>query len=145
MTTDKPTSRQSLLADRRGSMLVVGIPMALFLTAVTWHMLGVCDAALLAEFLRFSADKTAFESAIWHSRGMNIIAMLNVLMTALSVVWITWNILENSIGFAGYLCRHPATYCNGHTEAEAMAIADQMTANRAAVNKWLRDQAVAIS
>ena len=134
------------LTDQRGSMLVVGIPMGLLLTAVTYHLIGVCDAALLAELLRFSADKTAFESAIWHSRGMNVVAMLNVLMTSLSAVWASWNVLQNSIGFVGTMCKAPVpTECNGHTEAEAQAIWHQMDSHQNDVKTWLGNQGKAIA
>jgi hypothetical protein len=67
-------------------MLALGIPIALLLTGSIWHYIGVADAVLQSQSVRKDADQTAFECAVWHARGMNVLASMNLLMLSLATV-----------------------------------------------------------
>jgi hypothetical protein len=71
---------RSFHRDRRGLILVVAIPMAAIMAGTLWYLATVGDAVLFRERLQDAADATAFENAVLHARGMNAIALLNMLM-----------------------------------------------------------------
>ena len=72
-----------LRRDRRGMLMVVAVPMAAVLAVCLWYLAGIGDALLYRERLQDAADATAFESAVLHARGMNGVAMLNILLSLL--------------------------------------------------------------
>lgn len=72
-----------LASDRRGMILVIAIPMGAVLVGMLWYLATVGDAVLYRERLQDAADATAFENAVLHARGMNAIAMMNMLMAML--------------------------------------------------------------
>jgi hypothetical protein len=126
-------------------MLVVGVPMGLFLTAALWHLVGVADAVLLSQLLRHSADQVAFESAIWHARGMNVIAVLNLLMTSLAGVFVAWRILEVAVPMAGTLCIPQQASCEGHTYQDGYDLGEKLVDHEHLVVDWLGKQVVRVS
>ena len=137
------SEKRSPLGDH-GSMLVVAIPFGLFLVGVVWHLVGICDAVLLAQLERFAADQTAFESAIWHARGMNIIATINLAMQAISAIWVAWHVLGNSVASAGIVC-DTSSVCNGATTNDAYALASRMINAEPQVITWFESQLTALS
>ena len=70
----------SLRKDRRGMILVMAIPMAAIMVGALWYLATVGDAVIYRERLQDAADATAFENAVVHARGMNAVALLNMLM-----------------------------------------------------------------
>lgn len=72
--------------DERGMILLVAIPMVTLLVGCLWYVVSVGDAILYRERLQDAADAAAYESAVLHARGMNALAMLNVLMALLTSV-----------------------------------------------------------
>lgn len=75
-----------LRRDQRGAVMVTSLFMSVFLVACVWHMVGVGDSILARERMMESGDSVAFSSAVIHARGMNAIAMMNVIMAALMAV-----------------------------------------------------------
>jgi len=88
-----PSSKrsESLHADTRGAVLVVGVAMGLLMVGALWHIVSVGDAILWREQLQDGADSAAFENAVWNARGMNIIVFLNILMSAVMAVLVVLN------------------------------------------------------
>jgi len=84
-TTDAGRARQ-LLDDRRGAIVLMAVFMASFLVGGLWYIMGVGDAAMHRQALQTSADTTAYISAVYHARGMNIIAMVNLIMGAVMAI-----------------------------------------------------------
>jgi hypothetical protein len=72
-----------LADDRRGAIMVVATFMAVFACAMLWYLIGVGDAILYRERVQDAADAVAFAGAVYHARGMNLIATLNIIMAAL--------------------------------------------------------------
>jgi hypothetical protein len=72
-----------LRRDTRGAIMVSATFMAVFATAALWYVIGIGDAIIYRERVQDSADAVAFAGAVYHARGMNIIASLNIVMAAL--------------------------------------------------------------
>jgi hypothetical protein len=69
--------------DERGAVMVVAAFMAAFLVGALWYVAGVGNATLFRESMQSGADAGAFAAAVFHARGMNIIAMINLIMAAI--------------------------------------------------------------
>lgn len=93
----QPTARQRLEAlrdDNRGAIMVVGVFFSAFLVGALWYVAGVGNAVLFRERLQDAGDATAFAAAVYHARGMNIIAMINLVMAAVLGVLVALKIAK---------------------------------------------------
>lgn len=108
-------SPRSLSDDRRGAVMVVGVFMAAFLVGALWYIIGFGDAILYRQRMQDGADAVAYAAAVYHARGMNIIAMINIIMAAILAVLVALKICQmlliitNVISCA--ICALP--YCAG--------------------------------
>lgn len=121
----------------RGSMLAWGVPIALVLTGVLWRMISISTAVLQAQALRFAADRTAYEVAVWHARGMNIIACLNLLMAGLVAAYAAWNVVLVRIHIADSFCWFSPKIC---MQADADALKAKADAADPKVWAWVLQQ-----
>jgi hypothetical protein len=85
---------QALRDDNRGAIMVIAAFMAVFLVGALWYVAGVGNAALFRERMQDGADAAAFTAAVVHARGMNIIAMLNLIMAAILAVLVALKIAK---------------------------------------------------
>jgi hypothetical protein len=92
MTDASRTPQRDLRADNRGAVMVIGVFMAAFLVGSLWYIIGFGDALLYRERMQDGADAVAFAAAVYHARGMNIIAMLNLIMAAILAVLVALKI-----------------------------------------------------
>jgi hypothetical protein len=67
--------------DERGAILVPAVVMGALLVGALYYVAAIGDAVIFRTQLQDAADATAFKSAVWHARGMNIIVVLNVIMS----------------------------------------------------------------
>ena len=81
-----------LLGDRRGAVLLISVFMSAFLVGVLWYIIGIGDAAIYRQYLQDGADAVAFGSAVYHARGMNILALINLVMAAVLMVLVAFKI-----------------------------------------------------
>jgi hypothetical protein len=88
------TERRDLRGDTRGAILIAAVFMAVFLVGCLWYLVGIGDAAIYREKMQDGSDAVAFASAVYHARGMNIIAVLNLIMAAALAVLIAFKIAE---------------------------------------------------
>jgi hypothetical protein len=95
--------KNGLAGDTRGAVLVVGVVMAAVLVGILWHLLGVGDAIVYRERMQEAADATAFDSAIWHARTMNLLVVLNVVMSAILAVLVIWRAIEMVLEIAAII------------------------------------------
>jgi hypothetical protein len=84
----------SLGEDRRGSILIPGMAMGMILVMCAMHMLDTTKSILLRTMGQNAADAIALESAIWHAQGMNIIALINVIMAAIFSILLAVRVVE---------------------------------------------------
>ena len=74
--------RSELFADTSGTVMVMGLFLALFLGASVFLILSVGDAVLYRRTMQDGADAGAFAAAVVAAKGMNLHAFLNVSMAA---------------------------------------------------------------
>ncbi|HZO16183.1 MAG TPA: hypothetical protein VFB62_23070 [Polyangiaceae bacterium] len=65
---------------------MIAVFMSVFLVGGIWYLMGIGDAIVYREKLQAGADATAFTSAVYHARGMNIIAMVNIVIGAVLAI-----------------------------------------------------------
>lgn len=94
------SSQRSILHDQRGAVMVVAVFMAAFLTGALWYIIGIGDAILYRERMQDGADAVAFAAAVYHARGMNMIAMINIIMAAILGVLVAFKLLQVINGIA---------------------------------------------
>lgn len=74
---------QRFKADEKGALLLTGIFMLIFLTALLYFMIGMGRTIMMREGLQDAADAAALSSAIFHAKGMDLIAFINIVMSIL--------------------------------------------------------------
>lgn len=111
MITDKTTYQRVMghapsgwLADQRGAVMVVGVFMAAFLVGSLWYIIGIGDAILYRERMQDGADAVAFAAAVYHARGMNIIAMINIIMAAILAVLVAFKLVQLRCSCGSQVC-----------------------------------------
>ncbi len=83
---------QALKDDRRGAVLLIAVFMSAFLVGCLWYVIGIGDAAIYRQYMQDGADAVAFGSAVYHARGMNLIALINLVMAAVLMVLVAFKI-----------------------------------------------------
>jgi hypothetical protein len=73
-------STRDLVNDERGVIMVVGVIFSLLLIGCAWFIIGVGNAIAYKENLQNAADSAAFAAAVYDARGMNLLAMVNIIM-----------------------------------------------------------------
>jgi len=85
---------RALLRDERGAIAIVVLFMAVFLVAALFYLIDIGSSLLYRERMQEAADAAAFSSAVIHARGMNILALINMIMAALLAVLVALNLIE---------------------------------------------------
>jgi hypothetical protein len=85
---------ETLGCDARGAILVPAIVMGALLTGALFYVAAAGDAIIFRTQLQDAADTTAFTSAVWHAKGMNIVAVINILMSLLLCVIVLFHVIE---------------------------------------------------
>jgi hypothetical protein len=83
-----------LVDDRRGAVLLIAVFMSAFLVGCLWYIIGIGDAAVYRQYMQDGADAVAFGSAVYHARGMNIIALINLVMAAVLSVLVAFKMAQ---------------------------------------------------
>ncbi|MGC4067163.1 MAG: hypothetical protein QM784_21490 [Polyangiaceae bacterium] len=93
---DRPVSTGSSRfdEDERGAIVLIGIGAGAVLAFGLFHMVHVTEAALWREGLQNAADAAAFDNAALQARGMNVIVMFNLVMSAVMAVLLALRIAE---------------------------------------------------
>lgn len=72
--------KASLLEDTSGAMMLLSLFMALLLIGTLYYLLGVGDAVLYRRIMQDGADAGAHAASVIGAKGMNLHALLNVVM-----------------------------------------------------------------
>jgi len=83
MSTDE---RGRLGADQRGAIVVIGLFASVFIVGGLYYLLGFGASLRHGERMQDAADATTFSSAVMHARGMNLVALMNMVKLAVTVV-----------------------------------------------------------
>ena len=84
----------------RGATMVMGVFIAALLVGMIYYVWGVGDAVMHRERMQDASDTAAFSAAVIHARGMNMLALLNMIMAALAIVAATMSTIASMIGYA---------------------------------------------
>jgi hypothetical protein len=88
------SAARTLKNDNRGAVMVFGVFGAVLLTGILYYMIGVGDAIIHRESMQDAADATAYTSAVYHARGMNLICMINLYMAAVLSVLVALKLAQ---------------------------------------------------
>jgi hypothetical protein len=86
--------------DDRGAVMVIGVFMSAFLVGCLWYIIGLGDAVVYRQYMQDGADATAYAAAVYQARGMNIIALMNLIMAAVLAVLVALKIAQVLITIA---------------------------------------------
>jgi hypothetical protein len=81
-------------SDDRGAVVVMTLFATTFLVGLIWYLVGVGDALVFHERLQDGADAVAFAPSVLHARGMNLIALVNLVMAATLAVLIAVKVVQ---------------------------------------------------
>jgi len=88
---------KNLLSDQSGATMVMGIFMAMVVVGMIYYVWGLGGTIIHRERMQDGADAAAFGASVFQARGMNIIAMLNVLMAVFAVIGTACRLLYDFI------------------------------------------------
>lgn len=94
LANPRALGRVRLLVDERGSVLLLGVFLGVFLAALLYFVMGTGAVIRDREGLQDAADSAAFGAAILHARGMNLIALVNLVMAALVAVLVACRVVQ---------------------------------------------------
>src|SRR5688572_30729369 len=110
-----PRGDRSLLSNQQGAIMVIGIFIAMMLVGMLYYLWGIGGAVLFRERMNDAADASAFSAAVVHARGMNILALLNIIMAALAAVesglQLAFEIITAAAVAAGITCLGCGPWC----------------------------------
>lgn len=86
--------RVSLGRDARGVILVPAIVMGSLLVGALFYVAAAGDAMIFRTQLQDAADSSAFTAAVWHARGMNLIAAANIAMSLMLFIVVVFHLFE---------------------------------------------------
>ncbi len=115
---------RAIVDDRRGAIMVVAVFMAAFLVGALWYIIGIGDTILYRERMQDGADAVAYAAAVYHARGMNLIAMINIIMAGLLAVLIAMKLIQvinaiaNAISCALFFTGIGAAVCGFTSDLE---------------------------
>lgn len=95
--TKKSRDSRSLLDDDSGATMVMGIFMAMMVVGMIYYVWGLGGTIIVRERLQDAADASAFGASVFQARGMNIVAMLNVLMVIFAIIGTACRLLQDFI------------------------------------------------
>jgi len=93
----------SPLRDERGAVMVLGLFLALAAVAVIGALIGIGDAIIARDRAQEATDSAVFTNAVIHARGMNAIALINIVLMAFVMVYLTLSWLDLLVSSALFL------------------------------------------
>jgi hypothetical protein len=133
--TSVEASRSRLLLDQRGATMVMGVFIAVLLVGMIYYVWGIGDAIMHRERMQDASDTAAFSAAVIHARGMNMLALINMIMAALAMVSATMSTIAAMIGYAaaaaGLVCLGCGPWCGSCCSACPYAVRHGLEWNNA--------------
>ncbi|MCP4444074.1 MAG: hypothetical protein GY811_01850 [Myxococcales bacterium] len=78
-----------------GAVMVIAVFMAAVTIGCLYYLSGLGDAILAQERMQDAADAAAFSSAVIHARGMNLLALINIIMASLLAILVLLSMLHS--------------------------------------------------
>ncbi|MBO6934821.1 MAG: hypothetical protein JJ863_07595 [Deltaproteobacteria bacterium] len=114
-TEEPPEERPSLLADKSGAVLLMGLFMCVFLVGMLYYLVGLTDNILFREHMQDASDTGAFAAAVTNARGMNLIVLLNLIMAIVVAIVIMLRMIQLIITAAFAIAAVVGIFCGGCT------------------------------
>jgi hypothetical protein len=114
--------------DASGGIMIIGIFMGLGALLGIFILGGVAGSILARDTTQEAADSAAFADAVVHARAMNFVALCNIVMMAITVVYLVLTlvdmILSGVLAVTGLVATsNEATSCTRYAEQPELAIA----------------------
>lgn len=90
----KQTVVARVMSDDRGALVWAGLFMMLVSVSMLYFFLGVAETLQAREGMQDAADASAFAAAVFMARGMNLIALINLLMAALVAILVAIRLMQ---------------------------------------------------
>jgi hypothetical protein len=94
---DTPNDDRSVATNDSGAIMVIGVFMAMLVTGFLYYIVGIGNTIIYRERLQDAADAIAFSGAVVHARGMNIIAMINIVLLVLMTIFVAMRLIERAV------------------------------------------------
>ncbi len=85
---------KKLTNNNAGAVMVMALFVAMGLVGLVYHVSGIGQATLEQQIMQDAADATAFSAATVNARGMNILALLNLIMVACLTILIALRLVQ---------------------------------------------------
>lgn len=132
----RPRSLRELGADQSGAMMVMGIFMAMMLVGMIYYICGVGDALVYRERMQDAADSAAFAGAVLHARGMNFIALINIIMAAVLAILVALKLVETLAWIGIFACYAIAALSFGTASGILALVPPLQTVQQTAANTY---------
>jgi len=117
----QPSQRSRLVASEDGAIIAFGVFFGVLLLGLLYYMVGLGATMYYRERLQDAADASAFAAAVVHARGMNTLALINVVMAALLSVLVALRLVQALITIAEVIL-YALSWLGGATAAIASAL-----------------------
>lgn len=84
--------------------MLTGLFMSIFLIGALWFVIGIGDAIVFRDTMQEAADHGAFTSSSMNAKGMNLIALLNLVMVAGTAIHIVLGLITDIAGAIHAVC-----------------------------------------
>jgi hypothetical protein len=98
------SERRSAWLDDSGAVMVIGVFMAMLVTGFLYYIIGIGNTIIYRERMQDAADAIAFSGAVTYARGLNLIALINIILTLLMVIYISMRIVQSALFFMILVC-----------------------------------------
>jgi hypothetical protein len=99
----------SLHHDDRGAIVVAGLFMTTFVVGAAYYVAGLGDAMVTREVVQDAADSGAMTASVFQARGMNVLALVNLGMSALLTITVAMKMVRTLLRAATVIaCMFPS-------------------------------------
>ena len=95
MDSDQPETATSVVNDKRGAIMVLGIFFACVMIGWMWMLVGLGDAMIWRDRTQEAADAISYSASAMDAKGMNVISFVNIVMLILAGVYLLMAIVFN--------------------------------------------------
>ncbi len=89
-----------IVRNDEGAIMVLAVFMAAIVIGCIYYVSGLGAAIVAQERMQDAADATAFSSAVIHARGMNLLALINIILAALLAFLVMLSMLSSLLSLA---------------------------------------------
>tara|TARA_R110002073_G_scaffold336104_2_gene530358 strand:- start:10647 stop:12455 length:1809 start_codon:yes stop_codon:yes gene_type:complete len=89
-----------IVRNENGAVMVMAVFMAMIVIGALYYLSGLGAAIVAQERMQDAADATAFSSAVIHARGMNLLALINIILASLLAILVMLSMLASMLGLA---------------------------------------------